>query len=129
MLGKDLLICNSIGTALIAAARSCEIQRDKEMIETSSPSSGRDRTYIPGRKGWSISLNNLTPAPTTDLELIDSDTAVTVHVKVRGGAALQGSAYFHRCVVTGTCGNLAQGSFVLQGTGPLEPVALSQSLQ
>ena len=122
MLGKDLLICDASGTALIAAARSCEIQRDKEMIETASTSSGRDRTYIPGRKGWTISVNSLTTDPTTDLELIDSDTSVTVQVKVRSGAALQGSAYFQRCVVTGKCGSLAQGSFVLQGTGPLSPV-------
>lgn len=125
MLGKDLLICNSGGTALIAASRSCEIQRDKEMLETASPTSGRNKTYIPGRKGWTITVNNLTPAPTVDLALIDDDTEVTVQVMVRGGAVLQGSALFQRCVVTGTCGNLAQGSFVLQGTGPLEAVTTS----
>lgn len=120
MLGKDLLICNSSGTALIAAARSCEVVTECEMIETASPTSGTARTYIPGRTGWSITVGYLTSAPTTDLMMVGG-SPVTVQVKIRGGAAVQGSALFKTCKVSGTVGNLAQGSFVLQGTGPLSP--------
>lgn len=121
MLGKDLLICNASGTALIAAARSCEVVMECEMIETASPTSGTTRTYIAGRTGWSITVGYLTTAPTTDLTLVGG-SAVTVQVKIRGGSAVQGSALFKTCKVSGTVGNLAQGSFVLQGTGPLSPV-------
>lgn len=121
MLGKDLLICNSSGTALIAAARSCEVVTESEMIETASPTSGTARTYIAGRTGWSITVGYLTTAPTTDLTMVGG-SAVTVQVKIRGGAAVQGSALFKTCRVSGTVGNLAQGSFVLQGTGQLSPV-------
>lgn len=115
------MICNSSGTALIAAARSCEVVSECEMIETASPTSGTARTYIAGRTGWSITVGYLTSAPNTDLAKVGG-SAVTVQVKVRGGAALQGSALFKTCNVSGTVGNLAQGSFVLQGTGPLSPV-------
>lgn len=118
MLGQDLLICDSSGSALIAAARSCEIVTECEMIETASPTSGTARTYIAGRTGWSITVGYLTSAPTTDLAKLDGE-AVTVQVKIRGGASVQGSAFFERCVVTGTVGSLAKGSFVLRGTGPL----------
>ena len=122
MLGRDLLICNSSGTALIAAARSCEVTMECEMIETASPTSGTARTYIAGRTVWSITVGYLTSAPTTDLTRVGG-SAVTVQVKIRGGAAVQGNALFKTCKVSGTVGNLAQGSFVLQGTGPLSPVA------
>lgn len=121
MLGKDLLICNASGTALIAASRSCEVVVDNEMIETASPTSGTAKTYIAGRTVWSITVGYLTTAPTTDLMMVGG-SPVTVRVKIRGGAAVQGSALFKTCKVSGTVGNLAQGSFVLQGTGPLSPV-------
>lgn len=121
MLGKDLLIMGSSGTTpIVAGARSCEINKEREMIETASPTSGTSRTFRPGRTGWSITIGTLVTAPGTDLSQVDDGTAVTVKVKVRGGSVLlTGSAYFQRCVVTATIGNLVQGSFVLQGTGPL----------
>lgn len=121
MLGQDLIITGSSGTTpIVAGARSCEISKEREMIETSSPTNGTSRTFKAGRTNWSITIGTLVTAPGTDLSRVDDGTAVTIKVKVRGGSVLlTGSAYFQRCVVTGTIGNLVQGSFVLQGTGPL----------
>lgn len=121
MLGKDLLILDSSGNSLIAAARSCEIERDSEMIETASATSGTARDFKPGRTGWSISVGSLTESPTSDLMKVGG-AAVTVQVKERGGSAVQGSGIFRTCKITGTCGNLVQGAFVIQGTGELSPV-------
>jgi hypothetical protein len=118
MLGQDLLICNSSGTALIAAAKSCEVEAECELIETSSPTSGTARTYIPGRTSWRIIVNYLVSAPTVDLANVGGQ-AVTVQVKVRNGSASSGSAFFQTCRITGTVGNLTKGSFILVGTGPL----------
>ena len=118
MLGQDS------STPIVAGARSCDIQKEREMIEIASPSSGTARTYIPGRTGWSISLNTLVTSPATDLSKLDGNTAVTIKVKVRGGSViLTGQAYFKRCVVSAALGNLVKGSFELQGTGPLAPPA------
>lgn len=122
MLGKDLLILNGSGTALIAAARSCEIEMDCKMIETASPTSSTAKTFIAGRSEWSITLSYLTSAPHTDLLKVGG-SAVQVRVAVRDGGYASGSALFKTCRVSGTVGNLAQGSFVLQGTGPLSPAA------
>lgn len=121
--GQDLLILGSDGsTPIVAGARSCEIQKERDLIETATPTSGTARTYIPGRTRWSINLNTLVTSPGTDLTKVDDGTAVTIKVKVRGGSIiLSGSAYFQRCNVVATLGNLCQGSFVLQGSGPLAP--------
>lgn len=116
--GNDLLILNSSGTALIAGAKSCEINMDCETIETSSPTSGTARTYIAGRTDWSISVGYLVTSPLTDLPLVG--TTVSVRVKLRdGNSYLSGSAIFQTCRITATRGNLAQGTFQLRGTGPL----------
>jgi predicted secreted protein len=123
MLGQDLLILGSdSSTPIIAGSRSCDIQKEREMIETASPSSGTARTYIAGRTGWSISLSTLVTSPATDLSKLDDSTPVTIKVKVRGGSViLTGQAFFKRCVVSAALGNLVKGSFELQGTGPLAP--------
>ena len=121
MLGQDLLIIGSDGsTPIIAGSRSCEIQKERELIETASPTSGTARTYIAGRTGWSISLSTLITSPATDLSKLDNNEPVTIKVKVRGGSViLTGQAFFKRCVVSAALGNLVKGSFELQGTGPL----------
>lgn len=123
MLGQDLLIIGSDGsTPVIAGSRSCEIQKERELIETASPMSGTARTYIPGRTGWSISLSTLVTSPATDLSKLDGNEPVTIKVKVRGGSViLTGQAFFKRCVISAALGNLVKGSFELQGTGPLAP--------
>ena len=123
MLGQDLLILGQDGsTPIVAGARSCDIQKEREMIEIASPTTGTARTYIAGRTGWSISINTLITSPATDLSKLDDNEPVTIKVKVRGGSViLTGQAFFKRCVVSAALGNLVKGSFELQGTGPLAP--------
>lgn len=117
--GNDLLILNSNGSALIAGAKSCEIDMNCEVIETSSPTNGTARTYIAGRTDWSISVGYLITAPLTDLTRVGG-SPVTVRVKLRDGQSyLTGSAIFQTCRITATRGNLAQGTFQLRGTGAL----------
>ena len=121
MLGKDLLICDSSGNSLIAAARTCEIVTNAERIETASPTNGTARTFESGRTDWSITVGSLTESPTADLLQVGG-SQVIVQVKIRDGAAVQGSAFFATCRITGSIGSLVKGTFVLQGTGPLASV-------
>lgn len=119
--GNDLLILNSSGNALIAGSTSCEIDIQKDLLETSSPDSGKYRTYIAGRVDWTINVAYLVSAPLVDLKTIEDDQPVTIRVKVRGeNNYLQGSALFQTCHITATRGNLSQGTFVLRGNGKLE---------
>lgn len=57
LLGKNLIISDSSG--IIAAAKSCDIDVDADIIEVSSVTTGVWRNYIAGRKGWSVSVSHL----------------------------------------------------------------------
>lgn len=116
--GNDLLILNSIGTALIAGAKSCEIEMQCDVIETSNALSAGAKTYLAGRKDWTINIGYLVQNPLTELPMVGQ--TVTVRVKVRGSNSyLSGSAIVQTCRVTGTRGSLATGTFVLKGSGAL----------
>ena len=78
LLGNDLLILNSSGTALIAGAKSCEIDMSCETIETSSPSNGTARTYIAGRTEWSINVGYLVVDPLADIPRVGQTASIRV---------------------------------------------------
>lgn len=118
VLGKNLIIANASGTALIAAAKSCTIRKEQELIETASPTSGTEKTFVGGRTEWSISLSCLTVAAGTDLDRVGS-SPVTVKVMENGTEIKTGTAIFAVCEIAATIGNITKGAFTLQGTGPL----------
>ena len=106
---------------IIACAKSCEISVDGEQIEISSPSDGQWRNYLASRKGWSISVGYLLGAGTFPTEAAMVNTTVTIVVS-DGTALMQGQAIVKSWKATGNIGNLANGSFVFLGNGPLSPV-------
>ena len=55
--GKDLIIMAD-GVAL-AAAKSCDIEVNCDVIPVSSPTSGEWEDSIPGRKSWKVTTNHL----------------------------------------------------------------------
>jgi len=102
----------------IAGARSCELNVSGEAIETSSPTNGRWRTFIPGRKGWSVSTNHLVTAVAGNAAKVG--TVVTLTFSKRDSSeVLTGQAIVTGWRCTATLGNLSQGVFSFQGSGPL----------
>lgn len=123
-LGKNLQILKPVSggySPIIAAARSCEINIDGDQIEVSSPNDGAWQHFIAGRKGWSISVGYLLGAGTFPTEAAMVNTTVTVVVD-DGTTKMQGSAIVKSWHATGNLSNLATGSFVFLGNGPLLPV-------
>jgi len=117
--GRDLIV--KLGGVAIAGARSCELNVSGEAIETSSPTQGRWRTYIPGRKGWSVTANHLVTAVASNAAKVG--TVVTLTFSKRDSSeVLTGQAIVTGWRCTGTLGNLSQGVFSFQGSGPLEEV-------
>lgn len=124
--GKDIIIMAG-GTA-IAAARSCDIQVQTDLLEVSSPTTGKARTYIPGRYTWQVKISNLiiggtgntTPVRTFIRHAIVNNT-VTLVIKDNDytNDTLTGTAICTTASITATIGNLAQGSLVWQGSGEL----------
>lgn len=123
-LGKDLKILKPISggyAAIIAAAKSCEVSVEGEQLGVSNPTNGRWHYYIAGRNGWSISVGYLLSAGTFPSEVAMVNTTVTIVVS-DGTTMMQGSAIVKAWKATGNIDNLANGSFVFLGNGPLSPV-------
>ncbi len=128
--GKNLIV--KANGDVIAAAKSCTLNIESEIIEVSSPTDGQWKHIIAGMKSWSVStthllkmeqiidrplhgyLDHIGQSFTLQLELND----VTI-----GGfpvtEIITGTAICRSSQITATKGNLAQGSFKFQGNGPL----------
>ena len=116
--GNNILIY--VGGRLVAGTRSDEIQTDCGLIEISSPSNGEWAAYIAGRKSWAFSQSWLLPAASDLSRLLQVGQTVTIRILGRGASTgLTGTAIVRTCKITNTLGNLANGSFAFQGTGPL----------
>lgn len=118
--GRNLII-RVDGTA-IAGAKSCEINVDGEQIETASASKGPWRTFLAGRKEWSVSCGFLIPASGTPLKSEAAMVNTTVTLTVQSGLSgdtLTGEAIVKAWKASGTIGNLSQGSFQFRGNGAL----------
>ena len=84
--GKDIVILNSSGTALIGAAKSCEVDVDVDTEEVSSPDTGAWKVYKTMRKGWSTTISHLV----TELKgtILSVGDTVTLRLTVARGAGL-----------------------------------------
>lgn len=122
--GNDILIYS--GGTLIAGTRSNEIQTDAELIEVSSATAGQWRSFITGRKQWSISVGFLILQESRVAEVLNVGNTVTLSLCIRTGSTvtqwLTGDAIIQTCKIAATRGSLATGSFTFRGTGALEGV-------
>ena len=111
--GKNLVV--SINGTPVAAAKSCDIIQNTEMIETCSTDDGGYRSFYPGRSDWSVNVGFFVTSITPPAR----GTAVTLSLN---GDVL-GSAYVSQWKITGVVGHLSQGALVFQGTGPMSGVS------
>lgn len=81
--GNDILILNSSGTAVIAAAKSCDINIKVDTQEVSSPTTGVWKTHITKRKEWSVSLSHLVTMGQFPACLTAIGTSLTIKMGVR----------------------------------------------
>ena len=119
MNGANIIVTAEDGT--LYATRTDEIQTNCETIEIASPASGAWRSYIAGRKDWSISTAFLVGANhiKTDLLKVGQTMRLTIKDKENPASSLSGSAILTTCKISANKGNLVQGSFMFLGTGEL----------
>ena len=127
--GKNLIV--KANGDVIAAAKSCTLNIDCEIIEVSSPTDGQWKHIIAGMKSWSVSTTHFVSAEhATDMVLmgyllrVGSESNLRIQLTISEGnvtttQALVGTAVCKSCQITATKGNLMQGSFKFQGTGAL----------
>ena len=127
--GNDIYVIMN-GQA-IAGSRSDELTVGCETIPISSPDTGQWATFIAGRKSWSLTVGFLLfNAKYMTRRANSVGHKVTIRIMPRVGTEhgsdyeLVGDAIITNFKVTATRGNLVQGAFQFQGTGPLEMVAL-----
>ena len=124
MNGKDIIIILSQNSTALAstAVKSHDISTAVDTIEKASSTQQDWREYIKGRRGWSVNMSYLVNAAsqiiwelkvgeTFDITICDAVSSPTY--------SLVGKAILETAKQTYTVGNLANGSFVLRGTGPL----------
>lgn len=123
MTGKDLIvILSQNGTALASTAiRSQEIQTSAETIEKASATQQDWKEYVAGRKAWSLSVSYLvlTASKVADLLMVGQTFDVTIK-DVDNTSSVSGVAILSSVKQTAAIGNLANGSFTLVGSGPLQ---------
>lgn len=118
--GNTLLVYK--GNSVIAGTKSNEIQCGCETIEVRSPTQGQWRSFIAGRKEWSVNVSYLV-AVASDVEdnILTVGQTYTLNMYDRTGwLILSGQAICTTCKITATRGNLITGSFVFKGNGALE---------
>ena len=123
MTGKDIiLVLSQGGTALASTAiKSQDIQTEADVIEKASSSQQSWREYIAGRKGWSVTLSYLVLTSDKILDLLKVGQTFSVTMMRTGDNTnkVTGNAILKAVKQTASVGNLAQGSWQLQGTGAL----------
>ena len=123
MTGKDIiLVLSQGGTALASTAiKSQDIQTEADVLEKASSSQQSWREYIAGRKGWSVTLSYLVLTSDKILDLLKVGQTFSVTMKKMNDNTnkVTGNAILKAVKQTASVGNLAQGSWQLQGTGAL----------
>lgn len=128
-LGKKLIVGQYSGSTYtpIAAAKSCEFTTECDSILTSSADNSDWDTYIAGRKKWKVTVSflmiNRSVLDSTNVNLDDVlQVGKTFHLALYVSGEytyIKGTAILTTCKLTGTVGNLCQGSFQFVGTSAL----------
>lgn len=123
ILGNNLLLVLNGQVIAGTKVKSDEMAVDGEMIPKSSPDDGEWTHVTPGRKSWSVNISWLVFANSDVRRLLAVGTRLQIVYKARGAAdsaGVTGYAYIKNAKITATRGNIATGSFTLQGDGPLQ---------
>ena len=106
--------------AVVAGSRSCEIDVREEVIGTASATDGAWETHRAGRKKWSVHVGYLLSSSTNTV--LNVGTSYTLKITGESGDEMTGTATLTEAKVTATIFDLAKGSFVFTGNGPLTGV-------
>lgn len=134
--GRDLIIYRN-GTIPFACARRCTLTLSAELLETTTSSGGRFKTFIPKTISWTISGDGLVKLPGVDdipnsfegpdeifTYIVDQELVTLKFLGTDGtnNLAYQGSGYFTQLEIDGTDKDITTYSFTLQGTGTIQSV-------
>lgn len=125
ILGKNLIL--AIGNTPLAASKSCRVSKSKSFIEVASPTASAWESFIPSKKGWSMSadclIGTMEAYKTLDAAW-KNDTALTIRFyNTEYDENETGTAYIENLELTASNGSLATMSVSLKGSGELSEYA------
>lgn len=128
ILGSNLILGTETGGTFspVAYSRSCEINEDRDTIETASPHSGQWREHRAGRCGWTMTCECLLSDNESALETafrIGAPIPVTCRAR-DGSFRYSGNAIITSLRISGRLHEMATYSISLQGTGELTYISL-----
>lgn len=105
----------------MAYVRSQEPESSADINEVSSPDQGLWKTFISGRREWSINVSWLMFETSQMYQLLEVGQTYGIRCVDRDNTTIWvgGNAILEQCRITMTRGSLVQGSFKFRGTGPL----------
>lgn len=115
--GRNILIYS--GGQVVAAARTCTISMSVDDTEVSNPANTSSRTYLPGRKSWTVAITKLVTVAHTLFENKGQEVRLSFAVRGSSTDRMTGNAIVKNAEVSGTVGSLTTGNVTFQGTGPL----------
>ena len=123
--GENLIL--AINGTPLAASKSCSLSKSSSFIEVASPTAGDWESFIPSKKGWSMS---------SDCLLATMEAYKTLDTAWKTGTALTirfynteydenetGTAYIDSLSLDASKGSLAKMSVSLKGSGELSEYA------
>lgn len=121
--GNDLIVL--IDGHPLAASKSCSIDVSAETKEVALAGAGTFKSYIAGRKSWTVTTSHLVGDGTRMADLlarVGQVFGITWRMRddTEGSDRMGGKAICTQCKITATRGNLIQGSFTWKGTGAIE---------
>lgn len=117
--GNDLQLYRQDGGKLVAAARSCNVNVKCDTVEVSRLGDAGWKKFIAGIKSWDMDCSWLVSSGQILKDNIGMVGMVLAVKVVIDGKQLKGECICKTCKVTGTRGNLVQGSFQFTGSGAL----------
>lgn len=108
---------------MVAAAKTCRISTDAELIACASATDGDFRAFKVGKSSWQISVTSLVTNVRSWFETPDAAIRVSFVVRDKYGTLMgdrmTGQAIVKKAEVSASVGSLMQGQFTFQGTGSL----------
>ena len=122
ILGKNIIV--AIGSTPIACAKSGSLNEQKDMLSIASPTSGKWKENLPGRREWSVSVDALITTTAENLNTLqsayDNDTLITLRIyDTQYGYNRTGTAYIQSLNIAVQVGSLAKLTATFVGTGSL----------
>ena len=122
ILGKNIIV--AIGATPIACAKSGSLNEQKDMLSVASPTSGKWKENLPGRREWSVSVDALITNTAENLNTLqsayDNDTLITLRIyDTQYGYNRTGTAYIQSLNIAVQVGSLAKLTATFVGTGSL----------